>query len=233
MEAQPAWGCIGPITVPRAVRASAPAHGSVAVLGRGDRGAMGREPSQEQGAGSHQKQDPVAQGPGSMAPFPQGLFSRGRACAPTLCHHKGVRGPVLGVVWEGTALLVGLQALSGRWPGRLYLQRWAEHRQQLGLPGAVSHQCSGCSHSCCRRVSTSHPRAQKEGSAPRKARLDGSPCSPERPALCPPALPPEGAATSPSRDPIHTEGWSCRQGQGLWVQQDTQGSASREAPGLC
>lgn len=53
-------------------------------------------------------QDPVAQSPGSMAAPPQGVFSGRHVCTPTLCHHKEVRGPVLGVLWEGTALLVGL-----------------------------------------------------------------------------------------------------------------------------
>lgn len=44
-------------------------------------------------------QDPVAQGPGSMAAALQGVFSRGHA--PILCHHEGMRGPVLG--WCGRA----------------------------------------------------------------------------------------------------------------------------------
>lgn len=75
--------------------------------GVGDRGAVGCEPSQEQGL-APTRNSSWHQCPGSMAAAPQGVFSRGRVCAPTLCRHKGVRGPVLGMLWEGRALLVGL-----------------------------------------------------------------------------------------------------------------------------
>lgn len=88
MEAQPAQSCVGPISVPRAVGASAPAYRSVAVLGRGDRGVIGCELCQEQGAGTHQQQ--------LWAPRPSGTRWRINGCIPAgsvqqktcLCSHS-------------------------------------------------------------------------------------------------------------------------------------------------
>lgn len=207
MEAQPAWGCMGPISVPSAVSPQG-CQGQHSCLRKcGSAGQRGQVPWDVSPARSRglapTRNISLHQGPSGC--ILQGVFSRGRACAPTLYHHKGVRGPVLRELWEGTALLVGLQGLSGRWPGRLYLQRWAEHWQQLGLAGAVSHQRSGCSHSWGRRVSTSHPGTQKEGSAPWRARLDCSPCSSWSPALHPSSPPCSRGCTSPSR--VSHPGW--------------------------
>lgn len=79
-------------------------------------------------------QDPVAQDPGSMAAAPQGVFSRGCARAPTLCHHEGHRG----IYWG--------------WCGRAQPCLWGcRDSQEGGLAGCT----------CSARLSTSSSSARR------------------------------------------------------------------------